>query len=87
MSEPLDRSLELQRRRERQKSERYYLDLQGNERALLDAASRIYAAHLARGTDADLDTDRLIGRAVHEAVKIAYTIERSVTDVEEQRGR
>lgn len=85
MDDAVERYIELMNRRKAGKTERYYLDLQPNELALLEAASRIYAAHVARGAVGDDDVDRMVRRAVHEAAKLAYLIESSVEDAAERR--
>ena len=86
MDPEAERQIELMNRRKARKSERYYLDLQPGECALLEAASRIYAARIAAGRVGDQGDDGLIAQSVHEAAKMADCIERSVKDVEEQQS-
>jgi len=86
MNQDVERYIEIMQRRRKSKSERYYLDLQPNEVALLDAAARIYAAYVTSGQVGGPETaDQFVARAVHEAAKLAYTVERSVADAEESR--
>lgn len=86
MSQHRDDAVNLARTRRATKTEQYYLDLQTNERALLAASSRIYAAYVSRGEVRSDNIEEMIARSLHEAVRLAYTIERSVSEAEEDRS-
>lgn len=83
MDETVERYIARMQRRKERKTERYYLDLQDNEQALLQAASRIYAAYIASGRVTDEENDEWLDRSLYEAVKLAYRIERTVQDAAE----
>ena len=78
--------LDIINRRRANKTERYYLDLQVNERALLDAASRIYAAYVSAGQVSEAShSDQILSRSLHEAVTLAYAIEQQTRDATENQ--
>lgn len=82
----LDAYFEIEQRRRGQqgnKGSRVYVDLQPNEMALANMASRIYAARLAGGAVAAGQEEVAMQRSVREAMRIAQYVEHWVEDAEE----
>ena len=70
-------------RRKKEKTEEYYVDLQGSEKVLVRTAGDIYAAYIEAGKVDEGAEDEYIARSVNEALKIALRIEQLVSDAEE----
>ena len=55
-----------------------YLTLQPSEVAVVDAASRIFAAYVSSGRVKDEDVERWMERSIREAIRIALTTEKII---------
>lgn len=64
-----------------------FLSLQPSETAVVHAASRIYAAYVARGMVAQGAETQWIQKSIHEAVQIAYYTDQAVQSDDEKRKR
>ena len=58
-----------------EKRKQRYLSLQPSERAVFEAASRIYAAYIASGQRNDANQDDLMRLSIQEAIRLALTVE------------
>ena len=85
-NEDLEAQMELLRQRKRTKKSTTYLDLQSSERAVLDAASRIYGAWIAAGAVSPGQERRCIAKAVGDGATQLGLTQSVVNDVEEPRS-
>jgi hypothetical protein len=64
-----------------------FLELQQSETTVVHAASRIYAAYIARGMVPQGSEQQWIQKAIHEAIQIAYWADQAVQSDDEKRKR
>lgn len=82
----LDEIMSIMARRNKQDTEQYFIDLQINERTILNAASSIYAAYIKSGKVNNGDEEKYIDKSIQEAIKMALRIEKLVADAEEEHN-
>ena len=79
----LSKFKEMDQRRQKLNTAKYFLDLQKSERLVAKIAGQIYAAYIQANKVNDDNKDEMIQRSVHEAARIADWVDRLVKDKEE----
>ncbi len=64
-----------------------FLELQQSETTVVHAASRIYAAYIARGMVDQGAEQQWIQKSIHEAIQLAYWTDQAVQSDDEKRKR
>ena len=80
----LNEAMNMMARRDANKTEKHYFDLQESEKTLVQTAGRIYGSYVEAGLVTPENKDEYINTAVQDAIKIASRIEDIVSDAEEQ---
>ena len=60
-----------------------YFSLKPSERAVYEAASRIYAAYIASGQKMDANQGDLMRLSIHEAIEIGLAVEDAIQSDDE----
>jgi hypothetical protein len=58
-----------------QRPKQHYFSLEPSERAVFEAASRIYAAYIASGQRTEANKDKLMRLSIREAIQIGLVVE------------
>ena len=85
-SEDFRAAMDLLSRRKKEKTENYYIDPKDNEKVIVQTASNIYAAYIQTGQVQKGTETEFQSKAIKEAVEIALSVERLVSDAQEERG-
>jgi hypothetical protein len=79
----LSKFKEMDQRRQKLNTAKYFLDLQKSERLVAKIAGQIYAAYIQVNKVNDDNKDEMIQKSVHEAARIADWTDKLVKDSEE----
>jgi predicted transcriptional regulator len=79
----LSKFTEMDRRRQKLNTAKYFLDLQKSERLVAKIAGQIYAAYIQANKVNNDNKDEMIQKSVHEAARIADWTDKLVKDSEE----
>jgi hypothetical protein len=80
----LDDAMRLMEEYEASRTETHYIDLQENERVLVQTAGRIFGSYVEAGLVTPDTRDEYIDKAINDAIAIASRIEDIVSEKAEQ---